>query len=132
MSNRLALAAMMLCACNAQLGTPAGGHPDGPRPADAAPGRDAPASDAPLGAWGAPLAVNGASDTGLNEDDPTLNSTQTELYFKKLNTAGTDYDLYMLTRQTPTDAWGLPNPVTGVNTTANEESPRLSPDELKL
>src|SRR6267142_1756793 len=126
MGSRLVLAATLACACNAQLGPP-GAQPDGPRAADAALGIDSPTNDAGLPAWGAPLAVSGAAVAGVNQDDCTLNSTQTELYFKKPSAAGTDQDLYWMTRATPSDPWGAPVPLSAVDTAANEESPRLSP-----
>ena len=87
--------------------------------------------DAALGPWGTPTPVNGASDPTISQDDVTASSTLTELYFHKLN--GTNnYDLYVMTRPTPSDPWGSPQPVPGVNTTLNEESPRLTPDDLTL
>jgi Tol biopolymer transport system component len=134
MGSRFCLAAMMLCACDARL---AGIMPnvqfDASRGADAASGPiDGPSFDAPLGLWTAAVAVDGASLPMVNQDDPTLNSTQTELYFKKPGAAG-DYDLFWMTRVSPSDPWGMPAPLTQLNTSATtDESPRLSPDDLTL
>ena len=136
MGSRLVLGALALCACNARLGSTNGGGPDsGSGHADAARQLDGAGNniDAALGAWGTPASVTGADTAGINQDDPTLNSTQTELYFKKLNNNATpDYDLYWMTRPTPNDAWGAPMPLTQLNTTLTEESPRLSPDDTHL
>lgn len=135
MGSRYVLAAMMLCACDARLaGTASNMQSDAAGSADDAPQPqiDAPNVDAPLGAWGTPAPVTNAALPMVNQDDPTLNSTQTELYFKKLNAAG-DYDLYWMTRATTSDPWSTPQPLTQLNSSpGTDESPRLSPDDLTL
>lgn len=136
-SVRQALAVLVLAGCGAHLDTQNNVAPDASGSAPDAPPvmmPDAPMmmpDAAPLGAWGTPTPVNGASDPTISQDDVTASSTLTELYFHKLNGANS-YDLYVMTRATPMDPWGAPQPVPGVNTTQNEESPRLSPDDLTL
>jgi hypothetical protein len=71
------------------------------------------------------------SDPTVSQDDVTLNSTLTELYFKKHGASGTN-DLFWMTRASPADMWGAPTELTQLNTTLQEESPRLSPDDLTL
>ena len=63
------------------------------------------------------------------EDDATLSSSRLELYFKRDNG---DADLYVMTRATPTSAWGAPVALTVLNSSVDEESPRLSQDDLTL
>jgi Tol biopolymer transport system component len=82
-----------------------------------------------LGPWGTPSLVPGADST-VDEDDCTFNSARTELYFKR-NDAG-DPNLYLMTRMSPTSAWNSPNPIGVLNSTVQEESPRLTPDDLTL
>lgn len=90
------------------------------------------AIDAPvvLGAWGTPALITGASDDTLTEDDVTLSSDKLELYFKRVDAA--DPQLYVMRRATPTAAFGTPEPVAILNSGMDEESPRLSSDNLTL
>jgi hypothetical protein len=132
MGGRLALALLLVGACSAELHH--GATHELPSP-DAPPGpsSDAPPSspDAPpaLGPWGTPQLIPGASDGALAEDDGTPNQALTELYFGVVNPT-TNKDLYWMTRATPTDAWGPKQLLAQSNN--NDESPRLSPDELTL
>jgi hypothetical protein len=41
-------------------------------------------------------------------------------------------DLYMVRRATPADPWGVPQPISELNTNAAENDPWLSPDEHVL
>jgi hypothetical protein len=84
-----------------------------------------------LGAWGMAMPVPGASDATLAEDDCSLSSNKLELYFKRTD-GGTNNNLYMMTRASLTDAWGSPMGIGVLNSTTQEESPRLSPDDLTL
>lgn len=88
--------------------------------------------DAPvmLGAWGVPTAIPGAS-SALGEDDCTLSSNKLELYFKRTDSGG-DNNLYMMTRASTTAAWNAPAAIGVLNSTAQEESPRLSSNDLTL
>jgi Tol biopolymer transport system component len=131
MAGRAVLMLVALAACDARLaGAPADAAdltgPDAPLEigADAAP--DAPVM---LGAWGAPSAIPGAS-TSAAEDDCTLSSDKLELYFKR-NDSGTN-NLYVMTRASTTAAWSAPVALTALNTSSQEESPRLSTDDLTL
>jgi len=132
MGSRLVLATLLLVACDARLHTGGGATTDATT-ADS-PFRsnaDAPAIDAPamLGPWGTPQLIPGASDPALAEDDGTPNQALTELYFGVVNGA-TNKDLFWMQRATATDPWG---PKTLLYQSANnDESPRLSLDELTL
>lgn len=131
MSGRLALVAV-LAACSAKLHQGGGDTPD----ATVADGQnranqDARAVDAPasLGPWGTPQTIPGANDPALAEDDGTPNQALTELYFGVVN-ANTAKDLYWMQRASATAPWG---PKTLLYQSANnDESPRLSLDELTL
>jgi len=131
MGGRLVLGLLALGACSAQLnhGTTDASSADGPQHQIDAPSQmmiDAPAM---LGAWGTPQLIPGASDPALAEDDGTPNQALTELYFGVVN-ATTNKDLYWMTRATPSDPWGTKQLL--AQSAGNDESPRLSPDELTL
>lgn len=87
--------------------------------------------DAPvvLGPWGTPALVAGASTNGVTEDDCTLSSDKLELYFKRVDA---DAQLYVMKRATATDTFGTPTALTILNSAMDEESPRLSQDNLTL
>jgi hypothetical protein len=122
--------ALVLCACDAHLGPPNSGSDAGR--SDSGGGGAEPAVDAPLGPWSAGVSVPGADLAGVNQDDVALNSTMTELYFKKPGAAG-DNDLFWMTRATPADAWGPATLLAQVSSSpGTDESPRLSPDDLTL
>jgi Tol biopolymer transport system component len=127
-ARRLALGLIVACGCNAKISdAPVDGSNGRPDTSNAI---DAPPDTAVLGAWGAPQPVPGAADPALNEDDETLSSTTTEFYFS-IVIAGAK-DLYVMTRASPTSPWGPKTALTQFNTTGQEESPRLSPDDLTL
>jgi hypothetical protein len=131
MGRCLAFTVVVLGACNAQLHL--GGGTDASSP-DAARGIDAannvtPDAPAMLGPWGTPQLVPGASDPAIAEDDGTPNQALTELYFAVVN-LNTAKDLYWMTRATPQDPWGPKQLL--AQSTNNDESPRLSYDELTL
>lgn len=84
----------------------------------------------PIAPWSTPTKVPGAS-SGADEDDPCLSSNELELYFKRVDATSTN--LYVMTRASTTSAWGAPTALGALNTSGNnEESPRLSSDDLKL
>ncbi|HSD88830.1 MAG TPA: hypothetical protein VLB44_14985 [Kofleriaceae bacterium] len=133
MGRRWVVAAALLLpagACKAELG-------DGP--ADAARSSDgpqmnvnvdaAPDGTTPLGPWSTPAKIPGGDST-VDEDDCTLSSNELELYFKRND--GGDNNLYVMTRTSVTGAWSTPAAITILNSTAGEESPRLSPDNLTM
>ena len=129
MDSRLVLGLSLLCACKAELG--ASDSDGGVNSPDANTRNVDAAIDAPqmLGPWGTPSAVPGAS-SNLGEDDATLSSNRLELYFKRGDADGAN--LYMMTRATPTSAWSAPIALTVLNSTVDEESPRLTPDDLTM
>jgi hypothetical protein len=127
-----------LCACGgAHLGE---GNPDSQtKRIDAA--IDSRSIDGPpdaLPAWSAPVTVPGAASATLNIDDETLNSTQTEIYFAQVDATLGVKQLWWMSRASANVNWsGSPalmdatfNIVT--TTPTQEESPRLSPDDLTL
>ena len=125
------LTAVALCACSARLAQPTNANHDSP---DASGGQIDGTSangDGPLGAWGTPTAINGADDPTISQDDCTLNSKATELYFKKAGPAG-DIDLFVMTRTTVNDPWGAPAQAAALDSAMDEESPRLSNDDLTI
>lgn len=135
----LALSALLVSfGCSAQLHD--GGAGDGAqRNSDAGERGDGPtampdAVDAmiPLGPWSTPTSIPGGNSATVDEDDPTLNSTRTELYFAIADAAGVK-QLYFMTRASPSDPWGMPTKLDGTfNTAVTQESPRLSPDDLTI
>jgi len=131
MDGRLVLGLAMLAACKAELadvttdsGTQGDGNNNNPR--DGATGVDAPVM---LGPWGMPAAIPGGN-SALDEDDATLSSTKLELFFKRNDADSAN--LYVMTRATTTSAWSAPSPITVLNSTVTEESPRLSENDLTL
>jgi len=141
MDSRLVLGVLLATACSARLKD--GETTDAPAQGDARP--DSHAADAApdafvFGPWGSASGVPGASDSTLNTDDETLNSTMTELYFGIVDTAtaGTPKQLWKMTRAAATDAWGTPTKLgtnfndPGTTAVPTEESPRFSPDDLTI
>lgn len=138
MGRRLVLGLLVVCTtsgCKAQLG-------DGPHPTiDAASdgsGRSLDASPDGAGVlppWGAPQAIPGANLGNANNtvDDPTVSSNELELiYDMVVANTGTGKDLWVMKRATKADAWGTPTKLTVLDSAGDEESPRLSPDDLTI
>lgn len=142
MDSRLVLGVLLASACNAHL-------KDGSEQTDAASPKDgrvdvAVAVDGPpdayvFGPWGQAQPVTGANSATLNIDDETLSSQMTELYFAQVDAAitGTPKQLWMMTRSSAADAWGAPARMDSTfnatgTTVPQEESPRLSPDDLTI
>ena len=129
---RLLLGILLISACKAELGegptdgsTGGSGSDSGSSMTDDA-GTD---GSTPLGMWSTPQLVPGGN-SGADEDDITLSSNKLELYFKRND--GGNINLYMMTRATPTSAWGTPTAIGNLNTNDDEESPRPSPDDLTM
>lgn len=130
MDCRFVLGVLLLGACKAELAdAPADagtqGDANGFQPTDAA----IVDGQTMLGPWGMPARIVGG-DSALDEDDPTLSSTRLELFFKRSDT--NDANLYVMTRATTSSAWGPPIALTVLNSAGNEESPRLTSDDLTL
>jgi hypothetical protein len=126
------LGSLLLYACKAELGNGARGQPDAADSADGPLVQSDAAVDTMvmLGPWGTPAAVTGAS-SALGEDDATLSSNKLEMYFKRTD-AGPDNNIYLMTRASESAAWSTPAAVAAFDTTASEESPRLSSDDLTM
>ena len=127
---RLALGVLVLGACKAEIadGVTDGGSP----PVDGNPvqGSDAGVDgDVPLGPWGAPQKIPGG-DSSAGEDDVALTSSRLELYFKRSDADSAN--LYMMTRATLTSPWSAPAALTVLNSNVDEESPRLTTDDLTM
>jgi hypothetical protein len=87
----------------------------------------------PSGPFGAPKLIAELSSPG-NDDDPTLTEDLLEIYFASTrisNTAGVA-DVFRTVRASATDAWGIPAPVTELNTNNNDENPGIAPDGLTM
>jgi hypothetical protein len=131
MDSRLVLGLMLLGACDAQLGgglsdDGGNGRGDGNNMKNPDASTD---GQTMLGPWGTPTKVPGA-DTAREEDDATLSSSRLELYFKRDDSDSSN--LYVMTRPSTSAAFGAPVALTVLNSTVDEESPRLSPDDLTL
>lgn len=97
-----------------------------------APTVDAPPSiDAALGNFGTATPLPIAMST-KGEDDPVLTSDGLQLIFAIDNGTGAGKDLYLATRATTADPFGTPAAIGAINTANNEESPRLTDDDLTL
>jgi hypothetical protein len=134
MDSRFVLGLMLLGACDAQLGGGANSG-DGGSTGGGDGGSNMPKSDGGtdgqtmLGPWGTPTKVPGA-DTAAGEDDATLSSSRLELYFKRSDNDSAN--LYVMTRASQAAPFGSPVALTVLNSTVDEESPRLSQDDLTL
>jgi hypothetical protein len=133
MDSRFVLGLMLLVACDARLGdalTDGGGGGGGGSDGSGMNGSDG-GSDGqtPLGPWSAPTKIPGAS-SAADEDDATLSSARLEIYFKRNDSDSAN--LYVMTRATQSDPFGSPVALTVLNSTVDEESPRLSQDDLTL
>lgn len=133
MGRRLLLGILLISACKAELGdgpadgsTGGSGSDSGSNTVTDDAGND---SAMPLGPWSTPQLIPGG-DSGADEDDVTLSSNELELYFKRND--GGNINLYMMTRATTTSAWGPPTALGNLNTGDNEESPRLTSDDLTM
>jgi hypothetical protein len=85
--------------------------------------------DAMLGPWSAPVMIPTGGTDGMAEDDGAPSLADTEMMFSgKLG--ANPKDIYVLTRQSPADPWGPAQLATGLNTTAQEQTPRFWDDGL--
>jgi Tol biopolymer transport system component len=87
--------------------------------------------DAALGLWGTPSPIGPIATPSVQEDDGTLDSTETELLYASRPSGGVK-DLYRLTRATPQDPWGAPAIVSQLNSGQTDQTPRLSADGLTV
>ncbi|HWU88952.1 MAG TPA: hypothetical protein VN253_16915 [Kofleriaceae bacterium] len=118
-------------ACKAQIGPDPGGGPDSSTPGLDARSVDAAIDAVQLGSWGRPQPVAGAS-TGAIEDDGSLSSTTNELVFAVVDPAANNAkDLWYMSRTSPAAPWSAPTKLP-FNSTASDETPRFSPDDLTL
>lgn len=130
MDRGVAVLLVLLGACKAELADAPGDGAVLDLDGSTNPGiEDAPDAPAMLGPWGTPQKVPGA-DSALGEDDGTLSSNQLELYFKRSDNGGSN--LYMMTRATTSSPWSAPVALTQLNTGEDEESPRLTADDLTM
>ena len=128
----VALALLGAGACNARLGDPtshvAGTDGGGDVDAGSNVTLDGPAA---LGPWGTPMPIAGADDATNQEDDPTMSSDGLELYYGVAVPMG-QKNLFKMTRATRSDPFSNPKALTAFNTSASNESPRLSYDDLTI
>lgn len=87
-----------------------------------------------LGAFSAPVVVPELSDPSFSDDDPTVTSDLREMYFASLRPGGAGGmgDIWVSTRNTPDDPWGVPVPVVQLNSADEDESPGISADGLTI
>src|SRR5262249_9197528 len=86
-----------------------------------------PAIDAPFGSPEVvPIALPGTVG------DPTISDDGLTLWFANAPTAVDQYDLYMATRPTTTADFTTPQPLTVLDSTANDFAPSTTSDELTL
>src|SRR4051812_34419377 len=83
-----------------------------------------------LGQWLTPTKVSPASSLTLDEDDVTLSSNTLEMVFAVDGTNGKD--LYYSSRMSKTAQWSTAVPLSTLNTTLSEETPRFSADDKVL
>jgi Tol biopolymer transport system component len=85
-----------------------------------------------LGMFGPPQLITELTDPTA-DDDPTLTGDELELYFASYRTGsiGMD-DIFYSVRSSVDDPWPPPQPVPGLNSTSQDESPGVSPDGLEL
>lgn len=79
--------------------------------------------------WSTPRLVTELDATSTTETGPDLSDDGKTIYFARAIVGGsTGYDLYMATRNSPSEPWGQVSLVTELNTTGNERSPHMSSD----
>lgn len=87
--------------------------------------------DAALGPWVLAGAIPTAATAGMAEDDGSPAPGETELVFSgKL--PGVNKDLYVLARGAAADPWGPATKITELDTTATEQTPRITADGLAI
>ena len=97
---------------------------------DASQGDDGGNGDAiATGPFSPPILVTELSGPG-HDDDPTLTADLLEIYFNSDRTG--DDDIYVSRRNTPTDSWAVPTPVTELNSATPESTPEVAPDGLTM
>lgn len=65
-------------------------------------------------------------------DDPTVSSNELELIYSVQLSGAAIRNLYVMTRMSPSDAWGPPSLISELSSTIDETAPRLSPDDLTI
>jgi hypothetical protein len=73
-------------------------------------------------AWSAPAAVTELSSSAA-DFDPFLAPDGLTIWFSSLRTSAQNYDIFVATRASRSDAWNAPVPVTDVNTVTDEGGP---------
>ena len=127
---------VLLCACKAEIGMPAGGPIDA-NSTDDGPPVDAGDVDATgtFGPWATPMMVPGASTAGASEDDATLSNSKLEMVFS-LSDPNIDSGrkhLYYMQRATDTSlTWSAPVRLSFNVDGSADETPRFSADDLTI
>lgn len=118
---RLSLA--LVAACTYRPGVVIGdpdAPPDGP-----------PDMMSPVG-WSAPVEI-GELNSGAGDDDPSLTSDLTEIYFGSVRPGGLGQeDIWRAKRASPDAAWGPAENVGELNTSSNETTIKMSFDGLAI
>src|SRR6266852_2422074 len=85
--------------------------------------------------WSAPVNLGPPVNTALVEQGASISKNGLSLYFQCLNcpTNIGGADIYVSQRASVSDPWGPPQPLgSAINTTSNEQAPRLSRDGHRL
>lgn len=126
----------VLGGCSAKLGQVEYQKLDGPIGQDGGGGDGAPDDalmpDAALGAFSTPVAIPGASGGTSNFDDCVMSQNLLDLIFAIQPSGASSKSLYEMQRATTADPWGTPVQLTVLDIGTQEETPRLSPDDLTL
>lgn len=90
---------------------------------------DAGAPDAASGPFGEAALVEEVMAAGL-DDDPSLTGDLREMFFKSDRDGG--IDIWVVRRDAPDDAWGVPEPVEELNSPQADDTPEVSIDGLTI
>jgi hypothetical protein len=81
-----------------------------------------------------PTPIEGIATADSTDDDPSLTSDLTQLYFNSIRagTLGEDEDIFVTTRADADSAWGEPAPASALNTEQRETGIALAGDGLSI
>jgi len=83
--------------------------------------------------WGIPINIGSIVNTGYEEIECHLSCDGLAVFFSSNRSGFGGYDLWMTTRKSPSDPWGVPvNLGATINTSGSEYAPALSPDMRTL
>jgi hypothetical protein len=87
----------------------------------------------PTQSFAPPTRIDSLSLANTTDDDPTMTSDLLELYFNSNRPGGLGLaDIWVTTRNTPQDDWGIPSPVVQLNSSERDSDPEVSADGLTM